>query len=150
MSVGELCNREVVIACPEENLLEAARLMRRYHVGDLIVVEGAGSKVPVGILTDRDIVVEVVAQEVDPANVSVADVMSQPLFSVREGDELTGTVERMRHLGVRRAPVVDESGTLVGILTLDDVLEELAELLANLVSLTGRERKREADLRQGG
>lgn len=150
MSVGELCNREVVIACPEENLLEAARLMRRYHVGDLIVVEGAGSKVPVGILTDRDIVVEVVAQEVDPANVSVADVMSQPLFSVREGDELTGTIERMRHLGVRRAPVVDESGTLVGILTLDDVLEELAELLANLVSLTGRERKREADLRQGG
>ncbi|MGW8310937.1 MAG: CBS domain-containing protein, partial [Thiogranum sp.] len=92
----------------------------------------------------------VVAQEVDPANVSVADVMSQPLFSVREGDELTGTVERMRHLGVRRAPVVDASGTLVGILTLDDVLEELAELLANLVSLTGRERKREADLRQGG
>lgn len=150
MSVGELCNREVVIACPEENLLEAARLMRRYHVGDLIVVEGAGGKVPVGILTDRDIVVEVVAQEVDPANVSVADVMSQPLFSVREGDELTGTVERMRHLGVRRAPVVDASGTLVGILTLDDVLEELAELLANLVSLTGRERKREADLRQGG
>lgn len=150
MSIGQLCNREVVIACPEENLLEAARLMRRYHVGDLIVVESAGSKVPVGILTDRDIVVEVVAQAVDPANVSVADVMSQPLFSVRESDDLTGTVERMRHLGVRRAPVVDASGTLVGILTLDDVLEELAELLANLVSLTGRERKREADLRQGG
>jgi len=150
MSIGELCNREVVIACPEENLLEAARLMRRYHVGDLIVVESAGSKVPVGILTDRDIVVEVVAQEVDPANVSVADVMSQPLFSVRESDDLTGTVERMRRLGVRRAPVVDESGTLVGIFTLDDILEELAELLTNLVSLTGRERKREADLRQGG
>ncbi|MGD8620300.1 MAG: CBS domain-containing protein [Thiogranum sp.] len=150
MSIGELCNREVVIACPEENLLEAARLMRRYHVGDLIVVESAGSKVPVGILTDRDIVVEVVAQEVDPANVSVADVMSQPLFNVREGDDLTGTVERMRHLGVRRAPVVDESGTLVGIFTLDDILEQLAELLTNLVSLTGRERKREADLRQGG
>ncbi len=143
MSIGELCNRNVVIAHKEENVLEAARLMRHYHVGDVVVLEDNNRKLPVGILTDRDIVIELVAEQVDPESVSVGDVMSSPLLTVSESDELLNTIELMRGKGVRRAPVVDKEGELVGIITLDDLLDILAEALNDLVLLTGRERRRE-------
>ncbi len=144
MSVGELCNRNVVIARRAENALEAARLMRHYHVGDVVVVADAeDKKVPVGILTDRDIVIELVAEQVDPGSVSVGDIMSDRLLTVSENDELLATIEQMRNKGVRRAPVVDSAGELVGIITLDDMLDVPADALYNLVLLAGREQRRE-------
>jgi CBS domain-containing protein len=148
MSIGQFCNRDVVIVHKEENVLEAARLMRNYHVGDVIVViDDDDRKVPVGIVTDRDIVIELVAEEVNPDSVNVGDVMSDALLTVGEEDELLDTIEQMRQKGVRRAPVVDNEGGLIGILTLDDILDVMAEALNDLVLLTGREQRREREIR---
>ena len=148
MSIGEFCNRDVVIVHKGENALEAAKLMRQYHVGDVVVVtDKDDKKVPVGILTDRDIVIELVAEQVDPESVSVGDVMSDHLHIISESDELLDVIAQMRSKGVRRAPVVSKEGELVGILTLDDVLDVLAEALNDLVLLTGREQRRERETR---
>lgn len=148
MSIGEFCSRDVVIVHKEANALEAAKLMRQYHVGDVVVVtDKDDKKVPVGILTDRDIVVELVAEQVEPESISVGDLMSDPLITIRESDELLDCIEKMRGKGVRRAPVVSKEGDLVGILTLDDLLDFLAEALNGLVLLTGREQNRERETR---
>ena len=149
MSIGEFCNRDVVIVHKGESALEAAKLMRQYHVGDVVVVMDRDDKrVPVGILTDRDIVIELVAEQVDAESVGVGDVMSDHLITIRESDELLDTIEQMRSKGVRRAPVVSKEGELVGILTLDDLLDVLAEALNGLVLLTGREQHRERETRR--
>lgn len=148
MSVGEFCNREVIIVEKQESVVEAAKLMRHHHVGDVVVVEEKeGVKVPVGIVTDRDIVIEVLAEDVEPASVSVADIMSSELAKVREEDELLQTIQFMRSRGVRRLPVVDAQGGLVGILTVDDVLDLVAEQLSDLVGLATREQYRESKTR---
>ena len=148
MSIGEFCSRDVVIVHKGANALEAAKLMRQYHVGDVVVVmDKDDQKVPVGILTDRDIVIELVAEQVDPESISVGDVMSDHLITIRESDELLDTIEQMRSKGVRRAPVVSKECELVGILTLDDLLDFLAEALNGLVLLTGREQHRERETR---
>ena len=148
MSIGELCNRNVVIVGRAESVLQAARLMREHHVGDVVVVaDKAEGKQPVGILTDRDIVVELVAEGVDLDAVSVGDAMSNQLLILGESDELAEATARMRTRGVRRAPVVDNVGALVGILTLDDILEILSAELADLVRLTVREQHHERGVR---
>lgn len=146
MAVGELCNREVVIAERNLGVTEATRLMRRHHVGDLVVVDG--DRKPVGIVTDRDIVVEVVAAGVNPEALSLVDIMGPSLATVREGEGVFEALRYMRDKGVRRMPVVDAAGALVGILTLDDLLGLLAEELGELAKLVSHEREREASARK--
>jgi CBS domain-containing protein len=149
MSVSEYCNREVVITTADTEILEAAKLMRAHHVGDLVVVEQRGeATVPIGIVTDRDLVIEVLAQEIEPKAITVGDVMSGELVTARAGDDLWSVLNRMRQLGIRRLPVVGEGGELVGILTLDDVLELLSEGLMDLVKLIKRELTEEASNRR--
>ncbi len=148
MSVGEVCNREVVIIGSRESIVGAARLMREYHVGDVVVVEERkGVRFPVGILSDRDIVIEVLAQDVEPNEVDVDDVMSRDLLTAGEGDQLLDTIKQMKTHGVRRVPVVGESGALVGILALDDVIELIAEELNDLVGLVTSELRHERERR---
>jgi CBS domain-containing protein len=145
MSVGELCNREVVVAEKALPVTEAARLMRSHHVGDLVVVEEKGGrKHPVGIVTDRDIVVEVVAAGVNADALKVGDIMGPEVATVRESEGLFEALRYMRDRGVRRMPVVDSSGALLGILTLDDLLGLLAEEMTELAKLVSHERQREA------
>lgn len=144
MRVGEYCNREVVISDRNATLVETAKLMRREHVGDVVVVEErGGGRYPIGILTDRDIVVELIAEEVDLAILLVGDCMAYELVTAREEDDLFDTIKRMRDKGIRRLPVVGEGGTLVGILTVDDLIDLVAEQLTDLVKLIGRERNLE-------
>lgn len=148
MAVGEICNREVVIAEKNLSVKEAAELMRNHHVGDLVVTEDrAGRKHPVGIVTDRDIVVEVVAAGVNPEALTVADIMGPELATVRESEGLYEAMRYMHGKGVRRMPVVDRDGGLVGILTLDDLLSLLAEELTELAKLVSHERQHEATAR---
>ena len=148
MSIGAYCNRDVVIVHREESVLEAAKLMRHFHVGDVVVVSGDDDRrVPVGIVTDRDIVVELVAEQVDPNGVSIGGLMSEPVFTVNESEELLDAIAQMRGKGVRRAPVVSAEGVLVGIISMDDLLDVLAEALNGLTQLTGREQHRERDIR---
>lgn len=139
MSVGEICNREVVIVEQGADAREAARLMREFHVGDLVVVENGEENVPLGIVTDRDLVIEVLAREVDPSAVTVLDLVSAELVTAREEEELLDSLERMRSKGIRRLPVVNARGGLEGILTMDDVLELLSEELSDVVTLIVRQ-----------
>lgn len=144
MAIGEICNREVVIAQRDDTILEAAQLMRQHHVGDVLVVEDRGGvRVPVGIVTDRDLVVEIIAAELDQRVITVGDIMVPELTTVKENTGVFEAIQYMRAKGVRRLPVVDDSGGLLGILTLDDLLELLAEELFELAKLVKNEQKRE-------
>jgi CBS domain-containing protein len=149
MGVGEVCNREVVFIGRDATLQEAAVLMREHHVGDLVVVEERGGRrLPVGILTDRDLVIEVIAKGIPPTQLTTGDVMSFELVTAREQDRLFDTLRRMRERGVRRVPVVDSDGALAGILTVDDVIELLADELGELSRLIAREQSRERERRR--
>ena len=144
MNVAELCNREVIIIEQDATVLEAAKLMRQYHVGDLVVVEKRqGVSFPIGILTDRDIVIELIAGEVDFDAVTVGDVMSYDLLTVSEEEAIADTIKLMRDKGVRRVPVVNKQGSLEGIITVDDLIDLLAEQMRDIVGLISCEQKNE-------
>ncbi len=148
MSVGEFCNREVVISDKATSLVEIAKLMRQHHVGCVVVTETlAENNVPIGIITDRDIVLEIVAPQLDFEAVAVGDVMSSDLLLAREVDGLWETLKRMRSRGVRRVPVVNDENILIGILTVDDILEILANEFSELVTLVNKERRKEESVR---
>ena len=144
MPISEICNREVIVVQPNDTILEAAKLMRQHHVGDVLVVEDRGGvRIPVGIVTDRDLVVEIMAPELDQRVITVGDIMAPDLVTVKENTGVFDAIQYMRAKGVRRLPVVDGSGGLVGILTLDDLLELLAEELLALAKLVKHEQKKE-------
>lgn len=149
MTVGDICTRNVVVAPKTESIVDAAKRMRSSHVGDLVIVENRnGQHVPIGILTDRDIVIGVVAG--DPVHINyllVGDAMSSDLVTARDQDTIESALEKMREHGVRRLPIVDETGALVGILTIDDVLQHLAAQQRELVALVGREQLHERQYR---
>lgn len=144
MNVGEICNREVIVIQRDEPVVEAAKLMRQYHVGAVIVIDKPnGSAIPVGIVTDRDLVVEVLATELDEKVITVGDIMAAELFTVKESTATHEAIDFMRRKTIRRLPIVDDAGELVGILTLDDVLEILSEELLDLAKLVRYEQKKE-------
>ena len=149
MNAGEICNREVVVAYADTKLHEAAKLMRDHHVGSLVVVvDRLSERVPVGMLTDRDLAVAVLAKELEPRMLTVGDVASTGLLTIREEDSITEALRLMRERGVRRLPVVTQSGALAGILTIDDLLDIVAEQLNEVVHAIERERVRETRLRR--
>ena len=148
MGISELCSRSVVVTERKTSIEEAARLMREHHVGSLVVVdEDARGRKPVGILTDRDIAIEVVAVGVAPASVTVGEVMAPELVTATLDDEPWQTIQRMRKKGVRRVPVVDAEGLLAGIVSVDDLLEIVSEELDGLVKVIAAELRREARTR---
>lgn len=145
-NAGLLCRREVVICSREDSVFEASLRMRDFHVGDVIVVDGPeGRRVPVGILTDRDIAMRIVAAGRNPKRERVGDLMSTPLVTAREDELLDDILPRMRAHGIRRLVVVDDRRVLQGILTLDDLLELIGEELTGFAKLVRRELKREEE-----
>jgi CBS domain-containing protein len=147
MTAGEFCNRQVVIARRDERVAEAARRIRDFHVGTLIVIdEQDGLRIPVGILTDRDLVVRVLTADGHDIDALVIDnVMTRTLVTVPEYDSLFDALKKMRSFGVRRLPVVNEHGGLEGLLTFDDLIDVVAEELSDLSALVSREQKRERE-----
>lgn len=149
MAIGEICSREVVFARRDESVAAAARLMRERHVGCLVVAdEENGKRVPVGMLTDRDIAVTVVAPGLDAQAILVGDVMSAELLSVKEDAGIAETVELMRVRGIRRLPVTDGNGALIGLIAADDIVSLLAEEIAGIAGMISREEKRERTARK--
>jgi CBS domain-containing protein len=148
LTVGEICMRDVVFAYPNMSVSEAARLMREEHVGSLVVVSDTEQKrLVVGMLTDRDIALAAVAAEHASAMLRVADIMSKNLVITRPEDSMHAALGLMRHHGVRRLPVTDADGALIGIVALDDLLDILAEELQGLVQVIAREKQRESQVR---
>lgn len=148
MKTLEACKRDVVVARRDTSLADAAKLMRERHVGCIVVVDTNDASKPVGILTDRDIVVEVVAAELDPRSVTVGEIMSTPVVTVRAGDDALDTLKAMRIRGVRRVPVVDDAGALAGLASLDDLLEIAGETLNDVVGAIVSERSIESWVRR--
>jgi CBS domain-containing protein len=148
-AIGQICKRETVVITRDKTVSDAARLMREHHVGSIVVVERRdGAEHPVGIVTDRDIAVEIVALDLDPRDVKVGELMGSTLVAAHEGDDLRETLQLMRLHGVRRLPVVSGAGSLVGIVASDDLITMLAEDLAALAAVTAQERAREVTERK--
>jgi CBS domain-containing protein len=122
--------------------------MRRYHIGVVVVVDVIdGAQIPVGILTDRDIVVELVAMDLDPADYTVGDIMSRDPVTVPEDYDVFETIRKMRTEGVRRMPVVNARGALTGIVSIDDLLPMVAGEISELAKLPLVGRRQECELR---
>lgn len=141
MFISEICQRDVATAHADENLITAAERMRERHVGSLVVTAEprAARHLPVGMLTDRDIVVAVVARDAAHlSSLSVGDVMTTEPISVRATDSLDIALQRLRVYGVRRAPVVDDEGLLVGVIAIDDLVVYASDLLASLAEVMHR------------
>jgi len=146
MPVGEICTREVVVADRSVTIQQAAHLMRRHHVGNIVVVEGKnGGRVPVGIVTDRDIVVSVVAMKLDAAIFTVGDFVMQELTTCREDEGVLECIQKMRLKGIRRMPVVDREGNLAGIIAVDDVIQLLADEMNQIGKLIAHEQIQEVE-----
>ena len=149
MTVGEICNRHVVVAPKDEMIVDAARRMRTSHVGALVVVDNRnGRHIPIGVLTDRDIVVGAVAGDPEHINYLLVDeVMSDDLITAGEHETIDAALKKMEEHGVRRLPIVADDGVLAGILTLDDVLQYLTAQQGELVALLARGQRRERQYR---
>ncbi len=148
MTIGTICNRKVITVQRDATVLHAAVLMRQHHVGDVVVIENRDNKtVPIGIVTDRDIVVELVATELDCNVITVGDIIAK-LIAVKDSAGVFEAIQLMANKGVRRLPVVDADGGLVGIITLDDLLLLLSKELAAFTKLVTREQKNEATERR--
>ena len=147
MKVTDICTTEVVTATPDESIYEVALRMREAHVGDVVVVEsGSSGPIPTGMLTDRDIVVSLIAEgsrDLDQA--MVGEAMSQALLVVNDQEDIDRVLDRMSEHGVRRVPVVDGEGTLVGILSMDDCLGFMQERLDRLARIVDTEIQHETD-----
>jgi CBS domain-containing protein len=143
MRASEICNRSPVCAQRGTSLTEAARLMRECHVGSVVVVDGPQSGRPVGILTDRDIVIEVVALGLDSRSVTAGEIMTTPLVTADEDEDAFAILRMMRLRGIRRVPVVDKDGFLAGITTLDDLLDVAGDAFENIVGAINSERSLE-------
>ena len=111
MRIGDICTLHTIHCQRDTSVQDAALLMRQHHVGDLIVAEQPnGERVPIGILTDRDIVISVIALGLDPASLLVGDIMSAQLLTASEDEDVYDIIERMRVNGIRRLPVVNSLG----------------------------------------
>jgi CBS domain-containing protein len=150
MLISDVCNRNVVCATRETTISDAANLMRHHHIGDVIVVDRLeGDRTPIAIVTDRDIVVEVVATGLDPKVITLGDVLLPGRLVTVEGREsLPDTIRLMSARGVRRMPVVGDGGSLAGIVSADDLLPHLASQLSELAELAARGRQRETQIRR--
>jgi CBS domain-containing protein len=148
MQIADLCHESVTVVRRDTSIHEAAELMRRYHIGTVVVVDiEKGAHIPVGIVTDRDIVVGVVAMNLDPRDLTAGDIMSDELVTVPEDYDVYRAMERMRKQGVRRMPVVNSDGFLTGIVSLDDLLPLVAQELVELAKLPSAGRLRECAVR---
>jgi predicted transcriptional regulator len=145
MSVDTVCNHNVATINLDEDFAKAAERMRQTHVGDLIVVERRGvHEFPVGIITDRDIVVGIIAKRISPESIKGSDAIKADLVTVHKDSGIEAALREMRRAGVRRAPVVGSEGELVGILSIDDVIDHLAVQLGHIADIIRFEQQTEA------
>ena len=144
MQIGNICHRSVTSIDHTASVPEAARLMRDQHVGFLVVYK-SGDELhrPIGVLTDRDIVIEVVGKGVDANALIVDDLMTRQPLMANESEELADVLQAMRMGGIRRVPVVDGRGALSGVFALDDALEIVTSLMCDIAGSVKNEQRQE-------
>ena len=148
MSIKALCSRDLVAVGRDDTVFKAAQLMRQNHIGDVLVVEKKQDVIlPVGIVTDRDVVIEIVAPGLDPQVITVGDIMLPAIFTIDEDSGVFDAIRLMTAKGVRRLPVVKD-GSLTGIITLDDLLLLMAREFCSFAKLLTKEQQNEAEKRR--
>lgn len=145
LKVIDMAVHKVTVITPEKSIRESARQMRVEHVGSLVVVDQDGK--PIGMLTDRDITIEGVARGVDVDQTTVRDLMTAPVVTATESEGMVTALARMREFGIRRLPIIDSEGKLVGVVTNSNLIKELSELLDGLVRNISSSKTREVALR---
>lgn len=144
MLLKEFCTTDVAWCTRDTTVLEAARLMREKHLGDLVIVDNPQDEfTPIGLITDRDIVVKVIGDDRSASQTRVGDVMRTPLVTASDEEDSNAAIARMRQHGVRRLPVTGRHGKLVGIVTLDDLLRRLRSEVDSLLELIAKEQDQE-------
>ena len=144
MNVSRIYTRDVIAIPRSTSLRDAARLMSAHHVGSLIVTDDPPlERRALGIVTDRDLVVQAAAAGADPNETPVADVMTPELARVAESADAHRALERMAELGIRRLAVTRDSGEIVGVLSFDDLVDGFAVEIADLARIIRQERSRE-------
>ena len=112
MSLRKIAKKKVVTVRPDETVVKAARLMGEKNVGSVVVVE---NRKPIGILTDRDIAIRVVAKKADINSILVKQVMTKRVITGRDGQRVAELAKVMHEHGIRRVPIVSKKGVLIGI-----------------------------------
>jgi CBS domain-containing protein len=142
MMLSSICTLDPVCCQRATTAAEAAALMRDHRVGDLVVVDDPDEdRIVVGVVTDRDIVIDVVALSLDPRKVTVGALMRAPVVFARASEEISVAIDRMQSNGVRRLPVVDDHERVVGVITLDDLLALNASNAAAISEIVNRGRR---------
>jgi CBS domain-containing protein len=148
MRAAEICTRHVVCIATSASIREAALKMRNHHVGSLVVADQPnGERVPVGVITDRDIAVAVVAAGIDPDSLTVEDVMSRDVVTCTESESLFDIIATMLARGVRRLPVLNDKGGLAGMISADDVYGALSTHLHMVSHALSRAQAHEMEVR---
>lgn len=148
MTVGNYCEQNLALLTRDASLQEAAMMMRIHHLGEVIVIDIVnGKNIPVGVVTDRDLVIEIMALDVDVEQISVGNIMSLELITVPEDYSLSETLDIMQQNGVRRLPVVDSGGVLKGLIYMETILKVLCQDLGKMLELINTERNIEKTLR---
>lgn len=143
--VGDLVERDVVCVAQDASIIDAAKLMREHHIGDVVVINDDNE--PVGIITDRDVVVETLAQSVEAEDLCVGDIMSSSITCAKEEDGIYDIIRLMKENGVARVPIINTQGTLVGIITAKKILQLLVNELNDLVVVSEQQKQKEVELR---
>jgi CBS domain-containing protein len=148
MTIGTICTHRVITVDRGIDIAAAATVMRENHIGYLIVTDAqSGGSAPIGVITDRDIVVKVMARDVEPHTLTVGDVMTPEPLTAAEDDGISETLHRMRRLGVRRVPVVGARGQVSGVLSIADVVDHLVKQLSDVAGSIRNELEVEQTLR---
>lgn len=143
MTIGKIGKHKVIVASVDCTILEVAKLMKKHNVGDIVIVESKNE--PIGIITDRDIIIKMVADEVNPKDMTASDIMSNDLLVLKEYQSIQEALDMMCAKGVRRAPIINEANTLTGIVSADD----LALLISDEMESYGKMIRKQLSLIRG-
>ena len=139
MTIKKIYNKKVITAFYDTSIYEIAKLMKKYNVGDIVIVNKEGKNIPVGIITDRDIIIKLIADEIDLKEISASDIMNSDLLLLTEQSGILEGLDMVSARGTRRAPVVDFSGELVGIVTADDFTVLIADEMESYAKLVRKQ-----------
>ncbi len=136
MSIKDICGRQVVTATKDASVNEVAKLMKKHNVGNVVIIDNqVTTNKPVGILTDRDITMKIVAEDVDARQISAGDIMAENLLLLHGNQSINEAIDMMCAKGVRRAPISDDTHKIIGIASIDDLFILLAEEMGSLSKL---------------
>ena len=148
MLIRDVLISDVVCCEPTATAIEVAGLMREHHVGDVVVVASdPDPKTPIGVITDRDLTVEVLAKGADAGAIQVSRFMRTPVVIAHDTEDVETVIERMRAHGVRRVPVVVKE-KLIGIVTMTDLLCALNTEMVSMLEVLQQSRRNERRMRR--